>query len=68
MAASPALSAYTDVQELEDAIARLDDAAEGLWILRHRARTIEDVAEAHRCLEHVIATLELLREWRNRKG
>lgn len=67
MAASPPLSAYTDVQELEDALARLDDVAEGLRILRHRARTIEDVREAQYCLEHVERTLETLRDWRNRK-
>lgn len=68
MAASPPLSAYTDVHELEDAIARLDGAAECLRILRLRAQTVDDVAEAQFALELVTDTIHTLHEWRKRKA
>ena len=66
--APPQPSAYADLWELEDSIARLDGAAEALRILRLRAQTVDDVAEAQYALRRVEATLDLLREWRNRKG
>ena len=66
--APPQLSAYADVQELEDAIARLDNVAEGLRIILRRTPNVDDAAEALIGLRRVEATLDLLREWRGRKG
>ena len=66
--APPRPTVYTELEEFEEAIARLHQAEEALRILRLRGQTVEDVSEAQFALIHVRETLAMLREWRNRKA
>jgi hypothetical protein len=63
----PTPSAYADLWELEDSIARLDNVAEGLRIIFARTQNVDDAAEALLALQRVQDTLEMLRKWRGRK-